>query len=57
MAHCTSNPMGKAAIVHTNYPIKTEELFCGADKGASDLGEGEKRSELEKGVFLGKCQY
>lgn len=57
MAHCTSNPMGKAAIVHTNYPIKTEKLFCGADKRAWDLGEGERRSELERGVLLGKWQY
>lgn len=56
MAQCTSNPMGKAAIVHTNYPIKTEMLFCGADKGAWDLGEGEKRSEQEKGALLGRWQ-
>lgn len=56
MAQCTSNPMGKAAIVHTNYPIKTEKLFCGADKGAWDLGEGEKRSEQEKGALLGRWQ-
>lgn len=40
MAHCTSNPMGKAAIVHTNYPIKTEKLFCGADKGGLGFGGG-----------------
>lgn len=46
--------MGKAAIVHTNYPIKTEKLFRGTDKGAWDLGEGQKRSELEKGVLLRK---
>lgn len=50
MAHCTSNPMGKAAIVHTNYPIKTEKLFCGADKGAWNLGEGEKWAG-ERGGF------
>lgn len=43
--------MGKAAIVHTNYPIKTEKLFRGTDKGAWDLGEGQKRSELEKGCY------
>lgn len=40
MAHCPSNPMGKAAIVHTNYPIKTEKLFCGADKGGLGFGGG-----------------
>lgn len=32
--------MGKAAIVHTNYPIKTEKLFCGADKGGLGFGGG-----------------
>lgn len=54
MAHCISNPMGKAAIVHTNYPIKTEKLFCGADKGAWDLGEGEKKKWAGERGVIGK---
>lgn len=52
MAHCTSNPMGKAAIVHTNYPIKTEKLFCGGrQRGLGFGGGGEKKWAGERGVI------
>lgn len=46
--------MGKAAIVHTNYPIKTEKLFCGADKGGLGFGGGGEKKWAGERSVIGK---